>query len=439
MGWALAIAAAAAEPAGKIFYARGSVSAQAAGTGLRIVSAGAAVAVGDTITTAAESFAVVELLDGERITVRPGTSFAVTAFDQSAGHESVALNLLKGGIRALTGLLGRRQPDSFRLTTPFATIGIRGTDFIARVCGAECVQDSTTGAHVGTPVSAVVGRTLAVRGEVTVVNADGESRRMTKGTALFVGDVMKSAPLAYAVVAFQDETRVTLQPDSEFKVDAYVQAPATPERENALFSLLRGGLRIATGLMASRRHDSVHISTRVATIGIRGTGFDLVEADDCGGKKASAGQPGLTAQVWKGGIALQESNAEVGTGEAVCVLERGQPVTPVAVKPDLGTPRPDQVPVPPGTFDTVAQNGDEPGLHVSVEDGHVVLSNDGGELDLARGEDGFTGTSSGLPQRVVNERGIGRGDPFFSLSPASPTAAFDKFDGSFGLSCPAGS
>lgn len=433
----LCAAAVQAAPAGKVLYARGSVSAQAPGGGLRIITAGAPLAVGDAISTAAESFALIELLDQQRITLRPDTEFVITAFDQTAGQESVGLSLLKGGIRALTGLLGRRRPDSFRLTTPVATIGIRGTDFSARICAADCATDAAL-AKVGTPISSIVARALVSVGEVSAQGAGGEPRKLGKHSALFVGDVVKTAAHAYTVIAFRDQSRVTLQPDTEFKIDAFVQAPASPERESSLFSLVRGGLRFATGLIGQRRHDSVRIKTRVATIGIRGTGFDLIEGQECGGKPAKAGEPGITAQVWQGGIALEESNAEVASGEAVCVLEKGQAVTKVAMQEDLGTPRPDEVEIAPDTFDTQANNGDEAGLHVTVSDGHVVLTNDTGSIDLGRGEDGFVGGANQSPLRTESERSIGRGDPFFSLSPDSPLETFDKFQGDFGLSCPVG-
>ena len=94
--------------------------------------------------------------------------------------------------------------------------------------------------------------------------------------------------------------------------------------------------------------------------------------------------------------------------------------------------------IPPDTFATQASNGDEAGLHVTVSDGHVVLSNDSGSIDLGRGEDGFVGGASQSPLRTESERSIGRGDPFFSLSPDSPLETFDKFQGDFGLSCPVG-
>ena len=153
-----------------MLYARGNVSAQALGGGLRIIAAGAPLAVGDAVSTAEESFALIELLDGERIMLRPHTSFTITVFDQTEGKESVALSLLKGGIRALTGLLGKRRPDSFRLTTPVATIGIRRPDFAVRLCGPECATDQAT-AKVGTPIAQIVARALVSAGAVTAVGS----------------------------------------------------------------------------------------------------------------------------------------------------------------------------------------------------------------------------------------------------------------------------
>ena len=426
-----------AAPAGKVLYARGNVSAQAPGGGIRIIASGAPVEVGETLSTAEDSFALLQLLDQERITLRPDTRFAISAFDQTEGNESVALNLFKGGIRALTGLLGKRRPDNFRLTTPVATIGIRGTDFSARICGPECATDTAT-ARVATPLSPIVARSLVSVGQVVARGVDGSERAVGKRSALFVGDMIKTAAHAYTVIAFRDQTRVTLQPNTEFKIDEFNQAAATPERESTLFSLVRGGLRFATGLIGSRRHDSVRIKTGVATIGIRGTGFDLLEGQACGGKQAAAGKPGLTAQVWQGGIALEESDAEVATGDAVCVLEKGQPVTKVATQTDLGTPRPDEVEIPDDTFAAEPMNGDEPGLHLSVGDGHVVLTNDAGSIDLGAGEDGFVGGANMSPLRADNQRSVGRGDPFFSLSPDSPLDTLEKFQGDFGLTCPGG-
>jgi hypothetical protein len=46
-------------------------------------------------------------------------------------NDGVIFGLIKGGLRSITGLLGKRNHERFVLNTPTATIGIRGTTFIA--------------------------------------------------------------------------------------------------------------------------------------------------------------------------------------------------------------------------------------------------------------------------------------------------------------------
>jgi hypothetical protein len=147
----------------------------------------------------------------------------------------------------------------------------------------------------------------------------------------------------------------------------------------------------------------------------------------------------LTAHVWKGAIALEESNAVVQTGETVCLLEKGGEVTRGQPKPALETPRPDEVPVPDNTFGTRAQSGSESGLHLSVMDGHVVLYNEAGEVHLGPGEDGFANNLRSLPARVQNEQSLGRSDPFLRLDLRSDPNTWDAFDPGQGLECPLGS
>lgn len=46
---------------------------------------------------------------------------------------SALFSILRGGLRALTGALSSRNRESFKLATPVATIGIRGTDFMVQM------------------------------------------------------------------------------------------------------------------------------------------------------------------------------------------------------------------------------------------------------------------------------------------------------------------
>jgi hypothetical protein len=85
---------------------------------------------GETLVTGANGLAQVRFADGAMISVRGNTELKLDRFayrgrdDRSA---SLLLSLLKGGFRSVTGLIGRLNRDGYRINTPFATIGVRGT------------------------------------------------------------------------------------------------------------------------------------------------------------------------------------------------------------------------------------------------------------------------------------------------------------------------
>ena len=224
---------------------------------------------------------------------------------------------------------------------------------------------------------------------------------------------------------------MTVQPESAFKVEAYQLSPAQPDNETAQFRLQRGGLRAATGDIGHRQLTHMRFATPIATIGIRGTGFDALEAPECGGQKPKD-KPALTASVWSGAIVLQESNTVVNNGETVCQLTAGGKVFKAAAPP-LTTPRPDQVGIPQNTFDALADNGDEAGLHLSAIDGDLTVSNDSGLVYLSSGEDGFANTAS--PVRTQDTLSPGRADPFLTLDLGANPSQWDSFQPQFGTSC----
>ena len=122
--------------AGEVTHISGAVVARKADGQSRILSVKSQVAEGDVIATADNSYARVRFSDGTDAVLRPATQVKIDAFkfqEQRPQEDSVVLSLLKGGMRAVTGLLGRRNPSSFRVGTPSATIGIRGTTFHAEV------------------------------------------------------------------------------------------------------------------------------------------------------------------------------------------------------------------------------------------------------------------------------------------------------------------
>jgi hypothetical protein len=125
--------------AGEVTQISGAVVARKADGQSRILSVKSEVAEGDVIATADNSYARVRFSDGTDAVLRPATQVKIDSFkfqEQRPQADNVVLSLLKGGMRAVTGLLGKRNPASFRVGTPSATIGIRGTTFHAEIAPA---------------------------------------------------------------------------------------------------------------------------------------------------------------------------------------------------------------------------------------------------------------------------------------------------------------
>ena len=132
-----------AKQVGEVKYARGAVTVQQEdGSGARLVGKGNPIAEGEVIKTGNRSFAIISLADNTRMTLRPGTSFAVEQMNAKKDSSANAiLRLFKGGLRAITGFISKNNPDGYRLRTSVATIGIRGTEFDARICDADCGEE----------------------------------------------------------------------------------------------------------------------------------------------------------------------------------------------------------------------------------------------------------------------------------------------------------
>jgi hypothetical protein len=133
-----------AEPAGKVLTANGDVLALRGSQILRL-SSGAAVESGDQIHTGADSKVLIVFTDSGLVWIRANSDFIIDEYSYAQnGRESAFFSLLKGGMRSVTGLIGRRTRSNFRLRVSVATIGIRGTDFSVVMCQRDC-RDSDGG------------------------------------------------------------------------------------------------------------------------------------------------------------------------------------------------------------------------------------------------------------------------------------------------------
>ena len=122
------------EKIGQVVFAKGAVSAQSPSGTVRVLGKQAPIYQGDIITTGSKSFSVIKMIDDSRISIRPDTVFSFEDYSFNKGRDSAVMRLFKGGLRAISGLMSKRNPEVFKLKTSVATIGIRGTDFDARLC-----------------------------------------------------------------------------------------------------------------------------------------------------------------------------------------------------------------------------------------------------------------------------------------------------------------
>ena len=407
---------------GEITYAQGAVSAQRPGEPARFVIQGDSIGQGDVISTSARGFAQIGLRDGTRMTLRPNTQFAVNQFSQRPGEEGLAMQLLRGGLRAITGLISKTGPDRVRLQTTTATIGVRGTEFDARICEGECRNEQRAARGAQTPKAlpqeSVVARVASMTGSGTVaINAAGTPRPLAVDAALFNGDSVRTAADATAVLAFRDRSVVTVIPGSELRIEDVRFRPQQPEQESFVVRLITGGLRALTGQIATRTPRSVRFQTTTATIGVRGTGFDMRLAQHCIGQVCT--ELSTYGYVWARSIVFV-----TGTGEFEIPADRAGVFNPGVSQPQLleqvpvfftseAAPRPDQLKI---DFDRLFALTDitdaQPGLYVGVRDGNVSLFGPDGVIDLGPLESGFLGEGSVRPVRFDTLPGFLFNDPF---------------------------
>lgn len=83
----------------------------------------------DSIRSERDSYALLVFPDGEKITVQADSEMDIKQYSYkiSGKKDQILLRLAAGGLRALTGSIGKNDHSAFALDTPVATIGIRGT------------------------------------------------------------------------------------------------------------------------------------------------------------------------------------------------------------------------------------------------------------------------------------------------------------------------
>jgi hypothetical protein len=127
----LALPVQAAERAGAVLMATGEAKVTRGGQAA-VLKVGDEIRAGDSLATGERGHVYMRFEDGSFVVLRPGTVAEVEdySFNSSkAGDARVRFGLKQGVMRTITGKGLQANKDRFRLNTPLAAIGVRGTDF----------------------------------------------------------------------------------------------------------------------------------------------------------------------------------------------------------------------------------------------------------------------------------------------------------------------
>jgi hypothetical protein len=115
--------------AGNVDQVRGEASVLSRDGQPRGLAKGDRVVQGETVVTGVDGEVLLATDDSGVLAVRPRSRLLIDNYKATGTSEdSVVLRLLRGGLRSITGWIGKTAPRNYRVVTPTATVGIRGTD-----------------------------------------------------------------------------------------------------------------------------------------------------------------------------------------------------------------------------------------------------------------------------------------------------------------------
>lgn len=131
---------------GKFQFVNGEVLVIDATGKQRVAKKGDNLNEGEVVSTSQGGFAQIKMEDGGFFAVRPDSRFRVDNFKYEGkedGSEKGFFSLIKGSLRSVTGIVGKKHKDNYKIRTATSTIGIRGS-------GADVGHEDAVGTAVRT-------------------------------------------------------------------------------------------------------------------------------------------------------------------------------------------------------------------------------------------------------------------------------------------------
>ena len=139
--WGLKLAAAAlalgfvqpisAADIGQIKVAKGAVTIERNGQA-QAATVGARLQTSDIVKTGADGSAGINMSDNSLLSIGPNSTLSLDRyeFDSTTNQGAFDASLQKGSLAVVSGRIAKQSPDAMAVRTPYAVLGVRGTEFV---------------------------------------------------------------------------------------------------------------------------------------------------------------------------------------------------------------------------------------------------------------------------------------------------------------------
>jgi hypothetical protein len=246
-----------------------------------------------------------------------------------------------------------------------------------------------------------IGVVSDLSGPLLATTANGSIKVLAVSSSLEPGETLISRAETYAQVTLADHTSVALGPDTELTIEKYSFHEAAPQNDIASLRLLKGRVRVVTGVLGTRSTDSFTLSASMATLDIQRSTLIVQyvppEPSDVTGLRVDPRvrrMPILGLTHARGGYGyLPVANRDMRFAQA-----------------SPGTSPPNST-------------GMNPGLYVQVIDGAIRLSNSGGSQNFSAGQFGYVPGIQQPPVVLPSNPGLKFTPPPTFSQPASPSGS----------------
>ena len=195
---------------------------------------------GDRIETDPESRVEIVMDDGAEVMLKGDSVLKITEYVITEGFgegSSSIFDLLRGGMRKITGSIGASALANYQVQTGLATIGIRGTDYVIKLCKLDDCTQTVSRNDPDAKLHAVVlhgAITLTTDEDVQILMAMGEYGTATTETLEIEED--KPVPVGF----------LNQQEAQQFESSAQKQVEA--EEPSSAWKWILGVLLLAAAL-----------------------------------------------------------------------------------------------------------------------------------------------------------------------------------------------